>query len=310
MSLLVVGTVAFDSVETPFGARDDVLGGSASFFSTSASFFCPVRMVSVIGQDFPGEHLQAFEQRGIDTEGVERQSGKTFRWRGRYDHNLNVAHTLETQLNVLSTFDPKLPASYGSSEHVFLGNFDPVLQRKVLEQLARPKLVALDTMNFWIEGHNAELRRTLKMVDLLSINDGEARLLSGEYHLRKAAVAIRAMGPKYLVVKRGEYGAILFTEEGVFVAPAYPLEVIRDPTGAGDSFAGGLMGFVARNGSFGAQTLRQAIITGSVMASFAVEDFSLERFKTLTQDEIRLRFREFKALTHFEAEGIPIWDAE
>lgn len=303
MSLLVVGTVAFDAVETPFGKRDQVLGGSASFFSHAAANFTKVQIVSVVGEDFPADTLATFAPRGIDTSGVQRLPGATFRWKGRYDHNLNVAHTLETQLNVLMQFDPKLPDSYKRAEYVFLGNFDPELQGRVVDQLERPKLIACDTMNFWISGANAQLKKTLARVDLLSINDGEARQLSGEYNLVKAAAVIRRMGPKILVVKRGEYGALLFTDAGIFAAPAYPLEVILDPTGAGDSFAGGMMGYLARSERLDEPGLRQAVITGSVMASFAVEDFSLDRLKRLTQDEIGLRFDQFKALTHFEAAG-------
>lgn len=309
MSVLFVGTVAFDSVETPFGSRDRTLGGSGSFLSTSASFYGPSRVVSVIGEDFPEEHLDFMRSRGTDLDGIERVAGgKTFFWRGRYDENLNVAHTLDTQLNVLADFDPKLPAHYRSSKYVVLGNFAPELQLQVLEQLDNPTLVAADTMNFWIEGSNAALRKTLAKVDVLSINDGEARLLSGEYHLKKAAKAIRAMGPEILIIKRGEFGAMLFMDDEIFAAPAYPLEIIQDPTGAGDSFAGGLMGYLARQSEVNSKTLRQAIIVGSTMASFAVEDFSLDRFRTLTHDEIGLRFHEFEKLTTFEAKGLAVWE--
>ncbi len=307
MSLLVVGTLAFDSVETPFGKREDVLGGSASFLATAASRFCRVRMVGVVGKDFPRTHMDFFQGLGVDTAGVETLEGKTFRWRGRYDHNLNVAHTLETQLNVLTEFRPKLPPPFRDSPFVVLGNIDPTLQASVLDQITRPQLVALDTMNFWITNTPNELKNTLKRVDLLSINDGEARQLSGEYHLVKAARAIRAMGPKILVVKRGEHGALLFTEQGIFAAPAMPLEQVLDPTGAGDSFAGGLMGLITKLGRADTSVLRQAVVMGSVMASFAVEDFSLDRLKRLKSDEIRLRFAEYKNLTHFEAEGESLW---
>lgn len=309
MSILVVGTVAFDSLETPFGSRDRVLGGSASYLATSASFYGPSRIVSVIGADMPEEHLAAMRDRGIDTAGVERVAdGKTFFWRGRYDENLNVAHTLETQLNVLAEFDPKVPEPYRNAEIVALGNFAPELQLQVLQQLEKPKLVAADTMNFWIEGSNAALRKTLEHVDLLSINDGEARLLSGEYNLRTAAEKIRAMGPRILVIKRGEYGALLFVEDEIFAAPAYPLEIIRDPTGAGDTFAGGMLGYLSHVGRFDSESLRQSIIVGSAMASFVVEDFSLDRMKTLTRDEITARFGEFSQLTHFDGAGLRVWD--
>jgi len=309
MNLLAVGTLAFDSVTTPFGERRDVLGGSASFLSTAASYFCPVRMVGVIGEDFPREHLEFFRDRRIDTSGVLAIPGKTFRWRGRYDENLNVAHTLETQLNVLAEFEPKLPEVFRDSRFVVLGNIDPALQIKVLDQIRKPRLVACDTMNYWIEApqYRTKLGEALARVDVLCINDGEARLLSGEYNLVKAAQMIRRMGPKSLVVKRGEHGALLFTEQGVFAAPAFPLEVVRDPTGAGDSFAGGMMGYLAKKDALDAASLRQAVVMGSVLASFAVEDFSLDRLRTLTRDEIGLRFAQYKTLTHFEAEGVSLW---
>lgn len=309
MSILVVGTVAFDSVETPFGNRDRVLGGSASYLATSASFYGPSRIVSVIGEDFPDEHLQRFRGRGIDTTGIERvKGGKTFYWRGRYDENLNVAHTLDTQLNVLADFNPQVPAAYRDAKFVALGNFAPELQLQVLKQLDGPKLVAADTMNFWIEGSNSALRETLKHVDLLSINDGEARLLSNEYNLRHAARVIREMGPKILVIKRGEYGALLFVGEEIFSAPAYPLEVIRDPTGAGDTFAGGMLGFLAKQDRIDEACLRQSIIVGSAMASFVVEDFSLDRMASLDRETIEMRFREFNHLTHFDQHGLMVGD--
>jgi sugar/nucleoside kinase (ribokinase family) len=307
MSLLVVGTLAFDSVKTPFGERDDVLGGSASFLSTAASYFTEVRMVGVIGEDFPKDHLSYFKKRGIDTAGVTTLPGRTFRWRGRYDHNLNVAHTLETQLNVLSDFRPELPPSFRDSRYVVLGNIDPDLQMRVLDQVKSPKLIACDTMNFWIDKKRPELERALKRVDLLSINDGEARQLSGEYNLVKAAQVIRAMGPKIIVVKRGEHGALLFLNGSIFAAPAFLLESVLDPTGAGDSFAGGMMGVLSKLDAQDPATLRQAVVMGGVLASFAVEDFSLERIKNLSQDEIASRFAEYKKLTHFESEAARLW---
>jgi len=308
MSLVVVGTLGFDTVETPFGRRDDTLGGSASFLGTAASYFTPVQMVGVVGEDFPEEHLDFYRSRNIDTSGVEKLPGKTFRWHGFYDTNLGVAKSLETQLNVLESFDPTLPSEYRSARYAVLGNIAPELQSKVLDQLDSPQLVAADTMNFWIEGSNAALKKTLKRVDILSINDGEARQLSGEYNLVKAAEAIRAMGPKILVIKRGEHGATIFTNETIFMAPAYPILTIKDPTGAGDSFAGGMMGYIARRDEVNDDILRQAVIMGSTLASFAVEDFSLDRFRRLTEDEVRLRFSEFKNLTYFEAHGTKIWD--
>ena len=302
MSLLVVGTVAFDSVETPFGHQEDVLGGSASFLSVAAAYRCPVRMVGVVGADFPEAHLDFFRSRKIDTSGINRLPGKTFRWRGRYGTDMNVAHTLETQLNVLEIFEPKLPPHFRDSAYVALGNFSPDLQLNVLQQINNPKLVACDTMNYWIQNTNAELKKTLKHVHLLSINDGEARQLSGEHNLVKAAQAIFAMGPHILVVKRGEYGALMFTNGHVFAAPSFPLEVIKDPTGAGDSFAGGMMGHLAQVDKVSPQSLRTAVIMGSCMASFAVEEFSLERFRTLKANEITQRFGQFQALTQFETE--------
>ena len=309
MNLLAVGTLAFDSVETPFGMRDDVLGGSASFTSVAASYFCPVRMVGVIGADFPRQHLDFFRSRSIDTTGIAVLTGRTFRWRGRYEQNLNVAHTVETQLNVLSEFKPELPAAYCDSEYVFLGNIDPELQSRVLDQVRAPRFVACDTMNYWIESnrYRTKLQLALKRVHLLCINDAEARALSGEYNLVRAAQAIRRMGPKHLVVKRGEHGAMLFSEEGVFAAPAYPLEQVLDPTGAGDSFAGGLMGLLARRRTTDTASLRQAVVMGSVIASFAVEDFSLDRLRRLTTVEIHERFAKYKVLTQFDSEGAIGW---
>lgn len=304
MSLLVVGTLAFDSVETPFGRRENVLGGSASFLSTAASYFTDVMMCGVIGEDFPQAHLDYFKSRRIDLSGVRTMPGRTFRWRGHYSHDLNVAQTLETQLNVLETFEPNLPANYRDAKYVVLGNIDPDLQTRVLEQVKAPKLIACDTMNFWIERFNDKLRRTLKGVDVLSINDAEARQLSGEYNLVKAAAVIRAMGPKTLVVKRGEYGALLFAEEGTYAAPAFPLEVVRDPTGAGDSFAGGMMGHLARCDRVDNRTFRQAIIMGSVMASFAVQDFSIDALRKLTPEIIKDRIQLYQNLTTVDPEGL------
>jgi len=239
MSLLVVGSVAFDSVKTPFGKADDVLGGSATYFSTAASYFTDVSVVAVVGSDFPEKHLTFLKSRKIDIEGIEQTEGKTFRWKGEYGYDLNEARTLDTQLNVFQSFKPKLPESYKNKNVVFLANIDPDLQREVLEQVEKPSLVACDTMNFWIEGKKDSLLKTLKMVDILLINDGEARELSGEPNLVKAASIIHSMGPKTLIIKQGEYGALMFKDGKIFSAPAYPLESVFDPTGAGDSFAGG-----------------------------------------------------------------------
>ncbi len=308
MSLLVVGTLALDSVETPFTRRHDQLGGSAAFCAVAASYLAPVRVVGVVGADFPADHLAFLRARGIDTEGVELAPGRSFRWHGRYEYDLNVRHTVETQLNVLSAFMPRLPPSYLDTKIVALGNFDPALQLAVLDQLKAPQLIACDTMNFWIERERDALLRTLTRVHILSVNDSEARQLSGEYSLIKAARAIHQMGPRSVVIKRGEHGAMVFAPEGIFTVPAYPLELVRDPTGAGDAFAGGMMGFLTRRTEHPAAALRQSAVMGSVMASFAVEDFSIDRLRALTRDEIRLRFSEFKALTHFEADGALIWE--
>jgi len=300
MSVLVVGSVAFDSVKTPFGEVEEVLGGSGTYFSTSASFFTDVKMVAVVGEDFPAEHLDFLRSRKIDLEGLKTAQGKTFRWKGRYDYDLNEAHTLETHLNVFESFQPDLPQGYRDAEYVFLANIDPELQLEVLNQVRSPKLVACDTMNFWIGGKRDSLLKTLRHVDILLINEGETRQLAQEPNLVKAARSILAMGPKTLVVKRGEYGVIMFTEHSIFSAPAYPLESVFDPTGAGDTFAGGFMGFMVATRNLSESNMRQAIVFGSAMASFVVEDFSLGRMKKLEYGEIEERFRKFKLLTEFD----------
>ncbi len=301
MSLLVVGSVAFDSVKTPFGEAKEVLGGSGTYFSTSASYFTDVKLVAVVGEDFPEVHLDLLKKRGVDFEGLERRPGRTFRWRGEYGYQLNEAKTLETQLNVFESFRPKLPESYRDASFVFLANIDPELQYDVLKQVRRPKLVACDTMNFWIEGKRDALIKTLGDVDILIINDGEARELAREFNLVKVAKKILSFGLKTLIIKRGEYGALMFDGKTAFAAPALPLENIFDPTGAGDSFAGGFMGYLAQNGSINESTIRQAVIYGSVMASFNVEAFSLDRIRNLTREEIDTRYQTFKSLTHFES---------
>ncbi|HSB61995.1 MAG TPA: PfkB family carbohydrate kinase [Vicinamibacteria bacterium] len=303
MSILVVGSVAFDTVDTPFGRAERVLGGSASFFSVAASFFVPVNLVGVVGRDFGEAQLAAFRGRRIDLEGLERMDGETFHWQGKYSYDLNSRETVCTDLNVFEFFRPRIPPSYRTSDVVFLGNIDPVLQREVLEQVERPRVVACDTMNFWIAGKPDELRKTLRKVDVLLINDAEARELSGEWNVVKAARQIRAMGPKTLVVKKGEHGVLMFGEDGSFGAPAFPLEEVFDPTGAGDTFAGGFLGYLAGSGQHGDGTLRRAIIMGSTLASFCVEAFSLDRLLSLTRTEIDERFRRFKRLTHFEDLG-------
>ncbi len=306
MSILVVGSVAFDSVETPFGKADEVLGGSGTYFSTAASYFADINLVAVVGEDFPDSHLDFMKERGINIDGLQKVEGKTFRWKGRYEYDLNQAHTLETHLNVFESFDPVIPDSYRDAEYVFLANIDPELQLKVVEQVRNPKLVACDTMNFWIEGKPDALKRLLKKTDIFVINEGEAREFTGESNLIKASRKILDYGPTTLIVKRGEYGALMFSGQTIFSAPAYPLEDIFDPTGAGDSFAGGFMGYLANTENLNEDGIRQAIILGSVMASFNVEDFSLNRLKNLTNEEIKERYGEFKRLTHFESlESLP-----
>jgi sugar/nucleoside kinase (ribokinase family) len=299
--ILVVGSVAFDTVETPFGRAEKVLGGSASFFSVAASFFAPVNLVGVVGKDFGEKELAAFRGRPVDVEGLERMDGDTFHWQGKYSYDLNSRDTVRTDLNVFEFFKPKIPAKYRASEFVFLGNIDPVLQRDVLAQVDRPKLVACDTMNFWISRKLEELKKTLAQVDVLLINDAEMRELSGEWNLVRAARAIQKMGPKTLVVKKGEHGVVMFSDGGFFAAPAYPLEEVFDPTGAGDTFAGGFVGYLASAPVLDDESLRRAVIMGSTLASFCVEAFSLDRLVRLTRAEIDERFRLFKRLTSFES---------
>lgn len=302
MSLLVVGSVAFDAVETPFGKREKMLGGSASHFSLSASFFTDVRLVGVVGGDFGREEEKVFEEHNINTTDLERiPDGKTFFWRGRYDYDLNTAHTLDTQLNVFADFQPKLSEYSLNSRLVFLGNIIPDLQRQVLGQLDRAELIALDTMNMWIEQTREALLETVKGVHVVIINDAEARQLAEEPNLIKAARRILSWGPRALVVKRGEYGAALFTSESYFAIPAYPLESVFDPTGAGDTFAGGFMGYLASHETIDEAAMRRAMIFGSVMASFNVEEFGTDRVRRLTHDEINERFHAFKEMTNFEA---------
>ena len=301
MALLVVGTVAFDSIRTPHGRAENILGGSATYFSLAASWFAPVRVVAVVGDDFGGEHLRLFQDRGVDTAGLERVPGKTFHWSGEYVGDMNEARTLETHLNVFEKFSPTIPASYLDSEFVFLGNIDPVLQLHVRRQLPKARLAALDSMNYWIKGKPEELKKALAEVDVLLINETEARMLSGISNLKKAAEVIQKMGPRTLVIKRGEHGVMLFSDGGIFSAPAFPLDEVQDPTGAGDSFAGGFMGHLAKVGDLSHVQLRRAVIYGSVMASYAVEEFGLARLLRLTPKEIEARYREFKNLTHFDA---------
>ena len=300
MSVLVVGSVAFDTLETPAGRAEKVLGGSASYFALAASFFTDVNLVGVVGDDFgPGE-MAAFEGRRIDLEGLERTKGKTFHWQGKYATDLNSRETICTDLNVFEHFRPKLPERYRKSDRLFLGNIDPVLQRGVLDQVPSPKLVGCDTMNLWINRKPVELRETLSRVELLVINDSEAKELAGDWNVIRAARAIRAMGPKTLIVKKGEHGALLFQGDECFLAHAFPLEHVLDPTGAGDSFAGGLMGFLDMAGSHDPATFRQAVVMGSVVASYCCEAFGLDRLRTLRRDEINSRFHEFASMVHFD----------
>lgn len=300
MSLLVVGSVALDTLETPFGVATEVLGGSAVFFSAAASLFCPVSLVGVVGDEYPTERLGFLAGRGVDLSGLEQVPGESFRWSGKYSFDMNSRETLETRLGVFAEFSPRIPASCRDAEWIFLGNIDPVLQLDVLEQIARPRFVACDTMNFWIEGKRDDLLRLLPRVDLLLVNDSEARELSGDFNLARAAKWIRARGPRYLIIKKGEHGAILFTPDGIFFAPGYPLEEVFDPTGAGDAFAGGFMGYLARRGRCDEAELRRAVVYGSVLGSFACERFSVERLEALTRAEIEERARLFREMTGFE----------
>ncbi|PYU81473.1 MAG: sugar kinase [Acidobacteria bacterium] len=301
MSLLVVGSVAFDALESPYGKVERTVGGAATYFAVAASFFAPVSLVGIVGDDFTQEDEKIFRGRHIDTDGLERATGKTFFWAGRYSQNLNERVTLGTELNVFAEFKPRLPEKYRASKYVFLANIAPDLQRDVLQQVKkRPKIAALDTMNYWIERSNAELRETLKHVDILMINDSETRELSNEHNLLRAAKHIFKMGPATLVVKRGEHGAMMVDKRGVFCVPAFPLEEPHDPTGAGDSFAGGFMGYLAGCGNKSDASLRRAMVYGSVLGSFTVEKFGLDRLRHLKRSEIHARARHFVKLTQFK----------
>ena len=301
-TVLVVGSVALDSVETPFGRADDVLGGSGTFFSSSASHFAPVQLVGVVGDDYPIEKLSVLAERGVDLSGVERATGTSFRWRGRYRHDLNSAETLETHLGVFSHFAPKIPEQFRRAPFVFLANIDPRLQLQVLEQVEKPKLVAMDTMNFWIESRRPELIELLKHVDLITLNDGEARQLTEHTNLVQAARWILDRGPKHVLIKKGEHGAFMFTRDSVFFAPAYPLESVFDPTGAGDSFAGGFIGYLAATNDLSDRAMRRAVVVGSAMGSFAVEKFSNTRLLEITRADIDARVQEFRQLVAFDAD--------
>ncbi|HEV2420911.1 MAG TPA: PfkB family carbohydrate kinase [Candidatus Acidoferrales bacterium] len=298
MSLLVVGSVAFDALQTPFGSTDRTLGGAATYFSLAASLLARVRLVAVVGDDFSAKDEAILHDRRIDLAGLERAPGKSFFWSGRYSDDLRSRETLVTELNVFATFQPKLPEAYRDSQFVFLGNIDPMLQRHVLEQIKRrPKLVALDTMNYWISGAPAELAKTLRLIDALLINDEEAVQLAGEHNLLRAAKRIFSMGPKAVIIKRGEYGAMLFHRDAILAVPAYPLERVSDPTGAGDSFAGGFMGDLARQKKVDHASLRRAMIYGSVLGSFAVEQLGVARLRTLKRSDVEARARALVRMT-------------
>jgi sugar/nucleoside kinase (ribokinase family) len=307
MSIVAVGSIAFDSITTPAGRADNILGGSCTYFALAASFFTKVRVVAVVGDDFTPEHELIFTKRGIDLRGVEHAKGKTFRWGGQYLDSPNEAKTDFTELNVFEKFQPKIPPEYKDSEFLFLGNIHPDLQTSVRTELNGVCLTGGDTMNFWIRGTRGELLKTLKLVDVLLINDGEAKMLAEERNLPRAAQKVLALGPRALVIKHGEYGATIFFREGAFGigrhpfrAPALPIEEVRDPTGAGDSFAGGFMGYIASAGSLSREVLKRALFYGGVMGSFAVERFGTERLQSLTREEIDGRFQVFRELTHLE----------
>ncbi|WP_366185420.1 PfkB family carbohydrate kinase [Flavobacterium ovatum] len=303
--LLIVGTVAFDAIETPFGKTDKILGGAGTYIGLSAAFFdLQSAIVSVVGDDFPQEYLDLLTARNIDISGLEVvKGGKTFFWSGRYHNDLNSRDTLDTQLNVLADFQPKVPENYKNSDVVMLGNLHPLVQSGVLDQLtAKPKLIVLDTMNFWMDCALPELLEVIKRVDVITINDEEARQLSGEYSLVKAAAKIQAMGPQYVVIKKGEHGALLFHDKEVFFAPALPLEEVFDPTGAGDTFAGGFTGYITQSENVSFENMKNAIIYGSNLASFCVEKFGTERMVGLDKDEVVSRLKQFKSLTQFDIE--------
>jgi sugar/nucleoside kinase (ribokinase family) len=310
MSLLVVGSVALDTIETPFGRIEDSLGGSATFFSAAASLFCPVQLVGVVGSDYPIEELDFLTDRGVDLSGLVQKRGESFRWSGAYSYDLNSRETLETRLGVFADFEPRIPEAFRSARQVFLGNIHPSLQLDVLNQVERPEFVACDTMNFWISGQRDDLLQVLRRVHLLLVNDSEARELSGDHNLLRAARWIQRHGPRLVVIKKGEHGAILFNGERAFFVPGYPLEEVFDPTGAGDAFAGGFMGYLARAGADSMEDLRRAMVYGSAMGSFAVERFGVERFHDLTVTEVQERVRAFREMTAFEhlvPAGADVW---
>ena len=303
MSILVVGTVAFDAIETPFGKTDKIVGGAATYICLSSSFFAKnLNLVSVVGEDFPSEAIQMLKNKSVDIDGLQIKKGeKTFFWSGKYHNDMNTRDTLDTQLNVLENFNPVVPEKYQESEFLMLGNLMPSVQKQVLSQMKkRPKLVVLDTMNFWMDLFMDDLKEALKEVDVLTINDEEARQLSGEYSLVKAAKLILAMGPKYLIIKKGEHGALLFNNEEIFFAPALPLEEVFDPTGAGDSFAGGFIGYLAKTNDISFENMKRAVINGSAMASFCVEKFGTQKLTEITQEDVNARINEFVKLVKFD----------
>lgn len=304
--LLIVGSIALDSIKTPYGEKEDILGGSCSYASVAASVFCPVNMVGVVGTDFPTDAIDLFKSKNINIEGVEYAEGKTFRWKGYYEYNMNVAHTLATHLNVFGDFKPKIPENYKDSDYVFLANIHPALQLDVLNQIKKPKFVVCDTMNLWIDSTRNELLEVIKRVDMLQLNEDEAKQLCETPHLITAAKRVLDLGPKYVIVKKGEHGVMLFSKEGhCFLSPAFPLERVKDTTGAGDSFAGGMMGVIAMKDDISEKTMRTAIVTGTVTASFTVEDFSLDRLKTITSKDLYDRYHSFSEFTRFEEFACP-----
>jgi ribokinase len=300
-AVLIVGSIALDTVKTPFGEVEDALGGTAVYSSVAASYFVPTRIVGVVGEDFPSKHLKFLASRGVDLTGLQIAPGKTFRWKGYYEFDLNQAHTLDTKLNVFEHFAPDLPKSYRDSKYVFLGNIGPELQLRVLEQVTNPKLTVCDTMNYWIENAKDALLEVLKRVDIAFMNDAEARQLCETFSLVKAARQILELGPKVVIIKKGEHGALMVSDSSYFVAPSYPLEDVIDPTGAGDSFAGGFIGYLAYTDDISEQNLRKATIFGSTLASYNVQDFSLRRLASLTHEDIMRRYCEFRQIAHFEA---------
>jgi len=300
MSLVVVGSMALDTVKTPFGEVKEVLGGAATFFALAASQYTAVQIVAVVGEDFPEEHLDLLRRHNVDVSGVQRRPGRTFRWSGEYTYDLNTAHTLDTQLGVFADFHPEVPEHYRDADFVFLANIDPTLQLEVLRQMRSPRLRALDSMNFWIESKRGALTDAMAQVDVVLLNEGEVRQYADTYNLYVAARRVLDLGPTALVAKKGENGAVLISPTGIFIAPAFPLESVLDPTGAGDSFAGGFLGYLAQAGDLSMAHLRRALVHGSVVASFTVEDFSVRRLATVTPEEIRQRYREFREFTYFD----------